>query len=287
MYDEFERAAGVRRRPGISVLGWIGIGLVAVSLLGATGLWLGYRFVSQRVHEVTQRFEVRRPADAAPMVARAVAATLAEMGSAPAMDREDLTRAVSRALAAPGRQERAAGDDVEGFLRIRTGEGELTADLRAGEAGGSLVVRDGGGDVVIDLSADAEGGRLFVRGEGEVARVETGDRAGGPPAWVPSVDDRPVDLRRVVSGHAGDGTFGALTWWSDGGPEELVEGFRERLEDDGWTIQAEHRLTGRGEESASVVGRRPDDGRTVLLTAGQEEGRTRVVLGWGQEPSGG
>lgn len=286
MYDEFERAAGVRRRPGISVLGWLGIGMVTVTLLGVTGLWLGYRFVSQRFHEVTERLEVRRPADAAPMVARAVAATLGEMGSARAMDREDLTQAVARALAAPARRDAATGNDVEGFLRIRTREGELTADLVAGETGGSLVVTGEDGDVLIDLSADAGGGRLFVRGEGEVARLETADHAADPPPWVPAVDDRPMDLRGVVSGHVGEGTFGALTWWSEGTPADLVDGFRAQLEADGWKIQAEHRLAGRGEESASVVGRRPDSGRTVLLTVGRQDGRTRVVMGWGEEPSG-
>lgn len=288
MYDEFERAAGVRRRPGISLLGWVGIGLLTLMLLGATGMWLAYRAVRGQVQEVVERVQLHRPTGAPRMVARTVARTLGEMGTAPAAQEDRIATAVARALAVSGpeaRQVQVGEDEVEGFLRIRTRDGEVVADLRAGEDGGSLVVRDGDGEVLVDLSGDARGGRLYIRGEGEVARFETGDRAQGPPGWVPAVGDRVMELERVISGHAGEGDFGALTWLSSASPESLVDDYRERLEADGWEIRAEHRLESRDESSASVVAHRPGMERTVLLTAGPEDGDTRVVLGWGEASS--
>lgn len=315
MYDEFERAAGVRRRPGISLLGWMGIGLVVFLLLAATGTWFAYRFVRGQLHEVAERIEVRPSADAPRVVARTVARTLGEMGTAPASREEGITAAVARALGATdlldgdgrppaatvvgvragdrdraGLQEpaptdrpeaaRVEDDEVEGFLRIRTGDGEVVADLRAGRDGGSLIVRSDGGEVLVDLSADARGGRLFLRDEGEVARFETGVRADPVPRWVPAVGGTRMEVEPVISGFAGEGSFGAETWESPDGPEEMVADYRARLLESGWEVRAEHRLDAPGGRSASVVAHR--DGRTVVLSAEREDGRTRAALGWGE-----
>lgn len=287
MYDdELERAAGVRPRGGMSALGWIGVGLAVVMLVGATGTWFAYRFVRAQVQEVVDRFDGAERGDVAPLVARTVARTLGEMGAAGSMDADELTAAVARTLGAPRTRGPASDEGVDGFLRIRTGEGEFTADLQADDQGGSLVVRRPDGEVILDLSADADGGELVIRADGEQARFGAGRSADGPPSWLPAVDDRAADLQRVVSGRAGSSSFGALTWTSRRPAEVLVADYRERLEAEGWEIRAEHELRGRDEGSASVVGHRPSDGRTVLLAATRETEGTRVVLGWGVDPDG-
>jgi hypothetical protein len=96
------------------------------------------------------------------------------------------------------------------------------------------------------------------------------------------VDAGAQEMQRVLSGYAGGGVFGARTWLTASSPDEVVRAFRERLGSEGWEVQAEHQLRDRDEVSASVVGRQEASGRTVVLAAGLEEGRTRVVLGWGE-----
>jgi hypothetical protein len=310
MHDEFERALGVRRRRGISVLGWIGIALGGFVLVGATGVFLAFRAATTQVREVVERVQLRLPPESpdamSRTVARTVAHTLSEMGTAPTADEDRIAAVVARALSASG-QDRSGREgsgaeggmapaplgstadppsrspgDMEGFLRIRTRDGEIRADLRTGEDGGSLVIRAEDGDVLVDLSGDARGGRLYVRGEGEVASFRTGEAAARAPRWVPPVDAGAQEMQRVLSGYAGGGVFGARTWLTASSPDEVVRAFRERLGGEGWEVQAEHRLRDRDEVSASVVGRQEASGRTVVLAAGLEEGRTRVVLGWGE-----
>ena len=301
MYDELERAAGVRPSKGISILGWLGIALLTFTMIGVAGAFWAVRYVENQVHDVIEAFEVYEASEVSPLVARTVARTLGALEGTPAMDSDDLTRAVSRALAVSTRLEdmgsahfenqasasaQADGEEVEGFLRIRTSEGEFTADLRADEGAGALVVRGPDGEVIVDLSADAEGGRLYVKGEGEIARIEAGSNAAGPPSWVPSVRGDRFDIEPVVSGHAGEAMFGAVTWSSDESPERWIERYTERLIDAGYEIHAEHRLDGSDEGSASVLARDEATGRMVLLAAGEEGNGTQVVLGWGHDGEG-
>jgi len=301
MHDEFERALGVRRRPGLSFLGWIGVGLLTLMVLGATGAFLAYRMVSQEVQELVERVQLRAPVEAPGMVARTVARTLGEMGTLPSVDEDDVASALTRALSAsagrvsladrPSRSESADGgsaqatlddDELEGFLRIRTDEGEIRAELRADDEGGRLVVRGPDDEVLVDLSGDARGARLFVRGEGEVAGFRTGEHAEASPAWLPRWDGPTRELERVLSGQAGDGVFGAETWWTDASPEAVIDRYRSRLEAEGWTIRAEHGLRDRHGTHVSVVGVQEARDRMAVLTAGREDGSTRVVLGWGE-----
>jgi hypothetical protein len=175
---------------------------------------------------------------------------------------------------------------VEGFLRIRTPDGELTADLRADGTGGALVVRGADGDLLLDLSADQAGGRLWLRGEGEVARFDTGFAVEPAPAWLPPVGRSGALLQPVVTGRADGSSFGAATWLSEEDPAAVAERVRSTLEAEGWEISAEHRLEGGGDAQASVVARAPGAGRTVLLAAEREGDLTRVVLGWGEGDDG-
>ena len=306
MHDEFERALGVRRRSGISFLGWLGLGLVGFFVLAGTGVFFAFRAASHQFHQVVEQMEARTSGEHPDLVARTVARTLAEMGSTPAAHQDRIATAVARALSASAGttvetdaaqasppsesatgSARSGDEEMEGFLRIRTEDGEIRADLRAGGDGGSLVVRDVDGEVLVDLSGDARGGRLYVRGEGEIASFRTGGSAADPPQWVPRPDARVDEVERVLSGHAGDGSFGARAWLTEGSPRMLVETFRAQLQREGWQVRAEHRMRNGEEVSASVVGRLESQGRTVLLTAGPEDGRTRVVLGWGEETASG
>jgi hypothetical protein len=76
--------------------------------------------------------------------------------------------------------------------------------------------------------------------------------------------------------------FGIVTWEADRAPEDVVAGYRARLADEGYQLEAEHSLPAEAGGSASVVGRDDDSDRVVFLAAHREEGVTKVVLGYGE-----
>lgn len=292
MYDELERAAGARPSTGLSLLGWLGVAVVFLGLVGTAGAFLAVRFVDRKIDETTAQFEawMEAPATASAtasataehaLVARTVARTLGELDALPSVDESAVTESVRRALANVS-EGRASDGPVEGTFRLTIGERTISADLHADDESGSLVVRDADGRTILDLSAHPEGGRLMIGAEGEVAHIEAGPGSVSAPRWLPSPADRGRDLERVVSGRAGSAAFGSVTWTSDADPARLVADYRAMLESEGWTIEAEHRLDDGGEESASVVAHLEDPKRAIVFAAGLDRGETRVVLGWGE-----
>ena len=57
MYDEYERAVGARSGSCVSLLGWLGIAAVLVSLVGATGAFFTYRYVKGQVHQIAEQLQ--------------------------------------------------------------------------------------------------------------------------------------------------------------------------------------------------------------------------------------
>ena len=299
MYDEYERAAGARSGSGVSLLGWLGIAAVLVSLVGATGAFFAYRYVKGQVQEVADQLRPLASLAAigdSPMVGAVVAQTLRAAGTSRDLDSDDLREAITQALDAGDMREavarasdaspraRQSGDEsIAGQLRIRTDEGEFTANLDADDERGRLVVRRPDGAVIVDVSADEEGGRLVIGTDREAIRIEAGDRAEGRhPAWFTELGESPRDARTVVSGTLGATDFGALTWTTDRDPTEIVARLRERLADDGWQFEADHDLRDGGASSASTIARLPEARLTMVIAAGTDDGLTTVVQGWAE-----
>jgi hypothetical protein len=291
MYDEYERAEGARSGSGVSLLGWLGIAAVLVSLVGATGAFFAYRYVKGQVQEIAEQL---RPLESlvtmreSPMVGAVVARTLAAAGSAEDFGADDLQEVITRAFDSSPRSAQSGEETIEGQLRIRTGRGDFTADLDADDDRGRLVVRRPDGAVIVDVSADEDGGRLVIGADGDEVRIEAGDRSQrGHPAWVAEFGGAPRDARSIVSGRLGDVAFGAVTWTTSEEPNDLVARVRERLEDEGWQFEADHDLRDGGASSSSTIARLPEAGRTIVIAAGTEDGLATVVQGWAEKRPGG
>lgn len=294
MYDELERAAGARSSAGMSLLGWLGVGVVFLGLVGTAGAFLAVRFVDRQIEQVAEQFDswVEAPAsiDGEALLASTVSRTLGELNALPEMGEPARTAAVRRALSNSGpalpRQASGQPDDgaVAGTFRLMIGESTISADLHADDETGSLVVRNDEGQTLLDLSAHPEGGRLLIGPGGEVARIEAGPGSVSTPNWLPAPDGRRTDLERVVSGRAGAADFGSVTWTSNADPVRLIADYRSALEADGWRIESEHELAEGTDGSASLVAHM--DERVIVFAAGTDGGDTRVVLGWGAGDSG-
>lgn len=287
MYDEIERAVGGTPRRGMSVLGWIAVAFVGFSLLGVAGAVVGFLAVRAEVREVVDGFErggaVMMSRGMSDAVAGAVAGALAGLEPEMLASDPDAGRRLLRSLQS-GRLDAAELEDIiEGSLRIRTDDGDVTADLHGNEEGGELVIRSPDGDARLQLARSDEGAVLTIRADGETVRFGAGDAADRAPSWVPPVPSMPDGPEPLMSASSGRGFFGAVAWEAAAAPEAVVDAYRERLEDEGYSLRAEHSMRGGDRRSASVVGRDDESGRMVFLVATREDGTTRAVLGYRED----
>lgn len=286
MYDEYERAAGARSGSGVSLLGWLGIAAVLVSLIGATGAFFAYRYVKGQVQAVAEQLlplQTLAAVQESPMTRAVVARTLAAAGGSDEFDADEVATVIRRSFDAAPQESRSRDESVEGQLRISTDGGDFTARLDADDDRGSLIVRGPDGAVLVDLSADEAGGRLVIGTDGDEVRIEAGNRAQARlPAWLSEIIDTPADAETIVSGALNGARFGAVSWTTRDDPDRLVERIRNRLTDEGWQLEVDHDLRDGGASSASTIARQPEAGRTIVVAAGSSDGETTVVQGWAE-----
>lgn len=254
MYDEIERAVTGRPRRGFPRLGWLAVGLGTVLVLGVGGSMWTYHAVRDQLREFSQSLRQ----EPVVRVSEALAATLAAaLGG--------LEPAANADLQAAGLDQAAVRDIIEGSLRIRGREGDLTADLHGDNTGGSLQLRSPEGEVRVDVARSDGGGELMIL----------------VPDWVPAVVGMPDTPSQRLSASAGEGEFGIVTWETRGEANDLVDAYRNRLEAEGYEVRAEHSWRGDSQRSASVVGTNESSGQTVFLGVSRDGDANRAVLAYG------
>ncbi|MGD2120499.1 MAG: hypothetical protein PVJ76_02085 [Gemmatimonadota bacterium] len=172
--------------------------------------------------------------------------------------------------------------DDGGFLAIDSDEGQVRFDLTKREDGGSLVIRSDEGQVRFDVQGSDNGGSMVIQTDDATLRLGAGDEAEGMPGWVRRVDGMPRDPQRVYSLTSEEGFMGAVAWQGDGSASEILSFYRSWLEGEGYDLRAQHRSQEEGREVNSLWARNEDAGRVVFLVAGQEDGMTRILLGYGE-----
>lgn len=319
MYDEFERAlTGKAPRKGLSPLGWIGVGVGMVMLVGAVGVGYGATHVAHRVRHVAHELAAPAGRDIDRMVSRldrsssvVVLDPDAGLSFLRSLDSGDPSQAlVSRLVGS--RLDLSGGlhaiPDLPGVsdivtTTIRSGRPDVRVDVNRGNGGGSvelsskdghvrfdLVKRSGGGTLTIDsdngharidFARSHDGGKLLIQSDEGTVELGVGSSSRSTPDWVPVPRDMPDGSRPVFSLTTPDALLGAVAWKDDIAPGERVASFRKSLEDDGYQVEAEHSRSGPDGAEASLWARREQDGRTVFLLARRLDGRTHEVLGYG------
>lgn len=286
MYDEIERAVGATPRRGPSVLAWVAIAFVGFVLVGVGTAAYTFIKVRNEVREVMHRFDrgerVAISGGVSEIVGRALQDALAGVDPEYFASDPQAVEQLLRNLDAGTLDAQALEDIIEGSLRVRTDEGDVTVDLRGNEDGGELLIGTPDGPARLELKRSEQGGVLTITADGETVRFGAGDSAEGAPSWVPAVQGMPDRPRQVMSASSEGGLFGAVSWESDASPEAVVEAYREHLQDEGYALRGEHSMRGPESRNASVVGRNEESGRTVFLVATLEGGETRVLLGYGE-----
>jgi hypothetical protein len=325
MYDEFERAVTGKNKQGIPVFGWILIVLAFLFLFGIVGVGFAAHRVSRVIHrEVSTEISAELARELGDLdgelaaglkgldagVAAEVAAALAEVeaelggelrGESRVMAADFLARlrprferlmgdpdagmALLQDLGSSTTSEKALKDVLEGSLRIRTHDGELTAKLWSGEDGGSLVIEGPDGDVQVDLVKEDGGGELVIRSEEKVVRFGAGTAAAGLPGWVPRVRGMPDDPKHLFSALSEEGSLGAVSWDTDRSPRAVLDFYRRELREAGYEIREEHSEWKRGDVEGGFWAESDADGRMVFMAVSEEDGGTKVILGYGEEGS--
>jgi hypothetical protein len=325
MYDEFERAVTGKHKQGLPVFGWVLIIVAFLFMFGIVGAGFAAYHMARTVQrefsgELTGELarelggldaEIAAElkgldGEIAAEVAAALAEVEAELGGemgteSRVMAADFLARlrprferlmgdpeagmALLRDLGSSDSSEKALRDVLEGSLRIRTEDGEVTADLWSGEDGGSLVIDSPDGEVRIDLVKEDGGGELVIRTEEKVVRFGAGTGAAGLPGWVPRVRGMPDEPKHLFSAISDEGGLGAVSWETDRSPQAILDFYQRELEDLGYDMREEHSAWHRGDVEGGFWAENEDDGRVVFVAVSEEDGATRVILGYGEDLS--
>lgn len=324
MYDEFERAVTGKSKKGIPVFGWILIILAFLFMFGVVGVGVAaYHFAKNVRHEVSHDFasdlaeelsdlEIELAAELdgldaeiAAQVAEALREVEAELEAnfgdeAPLLAANLLSRMDSRIgrilgnpaaglalvedLGSRDYSERALKEILEGSLRIRTEDGELTADLWRGKDGGSLVIESPDGEELsIDLVRGDAGGALVIRSPESTVEFGAGSEALELPEWVPTARWMPDGMKPVFSMGSEEGSLGAVAFETDRSPEAVLEAYRDVLEGEGYHVQEEGSHGHRGDVEGGFWAENFETDRIVFIAASDERGVTKVLLGYGEE----
>jgi hypothetical protein len=82
--------------------------------------------------------------------------------------------------------------------------------------------------------------------------------------------------------------MGAVAWEADGSPGDVLSYYSEWLEGEGFELKDARRVRqDGGADQASLWARNENTGRVVFLVAGQEDGTTKVLLGYGEREAQG
>jgi len=172
--------------------------------------------------------------------------------------------------------------DNGGFLTIEGADGNARIDLVGTGEGGYLSVASEDGNVRFDLQKRGDGAELVISGDDGTARLGLGDGADDMPGWVAGMSVFPDAPRPVYSLDSADGALGAVTWSAAEAPAEVLSLYREELESRGFELRDRYRSTGDGGDQGAFWARNESEGRMVFVVAHQEQGRTQVLLGYGE-----
>lgn len=312
MHDEFERAmTGRTPRKGLSPLGWVLAGTGLLVTVGMVGAGFAVRRVvsrvDRRIERVTHRF------GATPSLA--VANVIGRLAQAPdlvSMEPEsglslisdlangDFGGEVQRVMEqadfrmpdgsahpdATGATGAPAAPEVaiDGrSVNIKSADGNVAISLRGARNGGFLTIDSDQGKVRFDLRADDNGGHLTVSTDDGTFDVTLGREAARQPGWVDDVAVLPFDAQPVASLSSEDAQMGALVWKGEEAPGEVLLRYQDRLDAAGYEVRVRESFRQSGVEQASLWARNEADGRMLFLVARRAQGRTDVLLGFGEK----
>ena len=94
-----------------------------------------------------------------------------------------------------------------------------------------------------------------------------------------------LNQKHLFSASSDEGSLGAVSWETDRAPQAILDFYRRELEDAGYDIREEHSAWRHGEVEGGFWAERDESRRAVFIGVSEEDGVTKVVLGYGEEVS--
>jgi hypothetical protein len=95
----------------------------------------------------------------------------------------------------------------------------------------------------------------------------------------------PGDPKHLFSAVSDEGGLGAVSWDTDRSPQAVLDFYRRELEDSGYDIREEHSAWHRGDVEGGFWAENKEAGRLVFIAVSEEDGGTKVILGYGEDQS--
>lgn len=241
-------AAGAPKK-GISPLVWVAVGCgCLVILAGVSTVFLGGLLV------------------------RKAGQTLSDIAEDPVM------ATAERMVEASPEHELVSSDREKGRLEIRDKKSGETywidaSDIQKGR------ISFGKGEEARTLTFEGDEGQGTVRFEGPEGESEfrVGSGAGGDvPDWLPVPEGAEIG-EGVFSLDTPDARSGSVTLVTDDSVDDVLEFYREALEDEGWKVSRTTHTSDLG-QAANLNATSPDGHRTLVIGIARKEGRTTVGI---------
>lgn len=237
-------------RKGLPPWAWVGIGCGCLIVISFVVVSVGGFFAARKAKEVFGDFEK----DPAAATARLVAAFNPDLE---VVETDEGTGRVTLRDRKTGKVATFDFEDVkEGKIRFESDEGETTLDLQSSEDGGTMTIEGPDGTV----------------------RYGAGSGRESLPDWVPL----PRGARVGEGGYsstAGGARTGLATFETDQKASEVLDFYREKLEEEGFRVQTTtFDLGGEDGPRGTVIGTDEGAGRTLTVTVVVEGTSVRAAL---------
>jgi len=233
-------------RKGLHPLAWVGIGCGVLIVIVASAMLIGGFFLARTVKNVAEDFEDNPGLATAKLIVKAT----------PELEEVDV-------------------DEEAGTMTIRnTKTGELiTVDFEDIKEGRFSWTADGE-EVTVDVS-EAESGTVKVESsDGEGFALTTGAAVSEEiPEWVPIYPGSEPANRGTMK--TDDSISGNFTAGSEDSVAAVLEFYRETLKSAGFQVNV-NTYSGSDNEGALINGSAEDDGKTVVVLIGDDDGSTTI-----------
>ncbi len=233
------------KKKGLSPIAWVGIGCLALLLIGGVLVFSCGLFVAKKAKDIAGDFEANPTKAAAELMVK-----------------------INPEL------ELVESDDDAGTMTVRNTKTGETVTVDFDEiAEGRFRFETDEGETTLDFEEQGEGGSLTVTGPGGKT-TRFGGPAGGDaiPGWVPRYPgERDVASTLSVSGD--DGENGMFTWSTTDDVDAAAARLRKALEGAGYKVSVQ--TISVGDSGTQVFLTAEGDGRSVNATLSTDEGMTR------------
>lgn len=235
-------------KSGLPWYAWVGIGCLALAVLGLGSCFVLYKFAANKVSGYADKFE-KNPELAAIELAVGLNPDVEIVAT------DEANRRITLRDIKTGKISTLDFEQIkEGKFSVETEEGTTAIGVGGNEGGGQLEV---------------------TTPDGETAVISGGVGAGNLPNWLPTYPGATSQGTFSVSGPRGGGT---ATFQTTDSVDDVLTFYHRELTAAGLTVDKNTYQVNNATAGGTVSGKSADGGREVTVLAGGQDGATSISL---------